>query len=265
MDRKCTVIIDGNVVQIDPQLLFQRLTLAAKSAHDVKVVFKYELCSYPPALFESLFLLREAQKPVLADAMWVLLQSTDIVGVNGVVQYMLYGGALLQHIPWKKGATYDEILSMYAEYVTKKYGQAIVLFDGYLNSSIKDTTHQRCLKSKLGATISFTENMHLTMTRREFLTNKVNKQRFVNMLGEALEKRSCRSCYASADADSPIVHKTIESAANTDTILLVMIQVCLSYCVIMQAWIHVAYISDQKQEEILSVVEFGIYSLLKSS
>ena len=205
MDRKCTVTMDGNVVQIDPQLLFQRLTLAAKSAHDLKVVFKYELCSYPPALFESPLLLSEAQKPVLVDAMWALLQPSDIVGVNGEVQYMLDGRALLQRIPWKKGATYDEILSMYAEYDTKKYGQAIVVFDGYLNSSTKDMTHQRFLKSKLGATVSFTQNKHLTMTKREFLTNNFNKQRFVNKLGEALEKRSCRSCYASVDADLLIV------------------------------------------------------------
>ena len=58
------------------------------------------------------------------------------------------------------------------------------------------------------------------MTKREFLKNKINKQRFVNMLCEALEKRSCRSCYASTDADLLIVQKAIESAANTDTILV---------------------------------------------
>ena len=94
MNRNSTVTIDGNVVQIDPQLLFQWLTLAAKSAHDLK-----ELCSYPPALFKSPLLLCEAQKPVLADAMWALLQPPDIVGVNGEVQYVLDGGALLQRIP----------------------------------------------------------------------------------------------------------------------------------------------------------------------
>ena len=40
------------------------------------------------------------------------------------------------------------------------------------------------------------------------------------MLGEALEKCSCRSCYASADADLLIVQKAIESAVNTDNILV---------------------------------------------
>ena len=68
MDMKSSIKIDGNTVQIDPQLLFQRLALAAKATQDLESVFKYELCSYPPALFESPLLLREAQKPALADA-----------------------------------------------------------------------------------------------------------------------------------------------------------------------------------------------------
>ena len=99
--------------------------------HDLEAVFKYELCSYPPALFESPLLLHEAQKPVLADAIWSLLQTPNIPDVSGQVQYVLDGGALLQRIPWKKGAKYSEILGTYTEYVTRKYGQAIVV----LNSS----------------------------------------------------------------------------------------------------------------------------------
>ena len=90
MDIKSSVKIDGNIVQIDPQLLFQPLTLAARATHDVEAVFKYELCNYPPALFESLLLLREAQKPVLADAIRALLQPPDIPGVSGEVQYVLH-------------------------------------------------------------------------------------------------------------------------------------------------------------------------------
>ena len=53
MDMKSAIKIDGNTIQIDPQLLFQRLALAAKATHDLEAVFKYELCSYPPALFET--------------------------------------------------------------------------------------------------------------------------------------------------------------------------------------------------------------------
>ena len=169
MDMKSSIRIDGNTVQIDPQLLFQRLALAAKATQDLEAVFNYELCSYPPALFESPFLLREAQKPVLADAIWSLLQTPNIPAVSSQVHYVLDGGALLQRIPWKKGVTYSEILGTCTEYVTRKYGHAIVVFDGYLNSSTKDMTHQRSLKLKIGATVIFTGKKHLTMTKSEFL------------------------------------------------------------------------------------------------
>ena len=62
--------------------------------------------------------------------------------------------------------------------------------------------------------------MHLTMTKSEFLMNKINKQRFVNMLGETLEKNNCKSYYASADADLLIVKKAVGSATTMKTVLV---------------------------------------------
>ncbi|XP_062523628.1 uncharacterized protein LOC134198281 [Corticium candelabrum] len=62
LDTKNAVKVDGIAVQIDPQLLFQRLTIiAAKATENFEDVFRYELCSYPPALFDSSLLLREPQ------------------------------------------------------------------------------------------------------------------------------------------------------------------------------------------------------------
>ena len=71
---KSAVKIDGVAVQIDLQLLFQRLTIATRATDNLKDVFQYELCSYPPALFDSTLLLWEPQKPVLANANWDLLK-----------------------------------------------------------------------------------------------------------------------------------------------------------------------------------------------
>ena len=52
------------------QLLFQRLlVVAANKFMDLQDLFKYELCSYPAALFETTFVPRQADKPVLADAL----------------------------------------------------------------------------------------------------------------------------------------------------------------------------------------------------
>ena len=87
LGTKSAVKIDGVSVQIDPQLLFQRLVIAAKASDNLEYVFKYELCSYPPALFDSAQLLREPQKPVLANAIWALL-SPDRPDITGEVQYV---------------------------------------------------------------------------------------------------------------------------------------------------------------------------------
>ena len=111
LDTNCQVRIDGATIQIDPQLLFQRLTIAAKATESLQEIFKYELCSHPPTLFDSSLLLREPQKPVLANAIWKLVEP-DIPTVPSEVQYLLDGGALLQRIPWTQGATYHDICTL---------------------------------------------------------------------------------------------------------------------------------------------------------
>ncbi|EDO31725.1 predicted protein [Nematostella vectensis] len=70
---KISVKVGDSTIQIDPQLLFQRLSFVATGGNygDPKAFFEYEMCSFPPLLFDSSLLLRKAKKPVLADAIWV--------------------------------------------------------------------------------------------------------------------------------------------------------------------------------------------------
>ncbi|KXJ07029.1 hypothetical protein AC249_AIPGENE22875 [Exaiptasia diaphana] len=53
LNSRNTVKIGKEDVQIDPQLLFQRLVLACDTADDMESMFKYELCTYPSSLFEA--------------------------------------------------------------------------------------------------------------------------------------------------------------------------------------------------------------------
>ena len=131
-------------VQIDPQLIFQRLlVVAANKGMDLQEVFKYELCGYPATFFDSTFAPREADKPVLADALWNKVKLSKMSQPNQPL-YVLDGGALLHRIPWKHGATFGEICSSYVYYVCNKYGRCIVVFDGYCDGpSVKDATHLR--------------------------------------------------------------------------------------------------------------------------
>lgn len=70
-----SISVRGETVQVDPQLLFQRLTVFALDKHeDPKSAFEYELCSYPPALFDSSAIPRQANKSVLAKTMFEMYQ-----------------------------------------------------------------------------------------------------------------------------------------------------------------------------------------------
>jgi len=221
LGMKSSVKIDGEQVQVDPQLLFQRLITVAQTAEELESAFKYELCSYPPALFDSSLQLREAHKPVFADAIWDLLGSDVPADIpNDGQQYVLDGGALVQRIPWSRGSTYRDICHQYTDYVTKKYGDAIVVFDGYESTNTKDMTHQRRSKGNAGTTVTFTADMRLTMKKEQFLANRQNKQRFIFMLSEELQKKNCETHHASGDADLLIVLKAVQSATVTNTVLV---------------------------------------------
>ena len=113
----------------------------------------------------------------------VQCQQTDIPKDN---QYVFDGVDFLHKIPWVKGSTYLEISKSYRNYVLSKYGEAIVVFDGYDLASTKDLTHNRCSKDKRGPLVTFTPKMCLTSTKELFLSIKQNKQKFISVLGAEL-------------------------------------------------------------------------------
>ena len=131
---KAAVTVDDESVQVDPQLLFQRLSLIATngSKADPASYFEYELCTHPPALFDRSSLPWEADKPALADALWKRVDNEKEV-LPDSVHYVLDGGALLQRLPWSRGETFDTVWKRYVNYVTSKYGKATIVFDGYAN------------------------------------------------------------------------------------------------------------------------------------
>ena len=159
-------------INIDPQLLFQRLVTAGTRNDNLAEVFEYELCSFPPALFEN----RTTPRASLADALWKLMPP-DIPNPSGDVQYILDGGALLHRIAWNRGSTYYDICQAYVKYVTSHYGRAVVVFDGYHEGpSTKEATHRRrSLKHTVTATVHVSGSMVFQGIRDDFLSNAVNK------------------------------------------------------------------------------------------
>ena len=54
LNSKLRLSVGGGGVQIDPKVLFQRLLLIAiNQSVDLATVFNYELCAYPPSLFDA--------------------------------------------------------------------------------------------------------------------------------------------------------------------------------------------------------------------
>ena len=68
---KTAVQFKNGKVQVDQQLLFQRLSMIATSGRydNPEALFKYKMSSSPTALFNASLLPRQANKPALADSM----------------------------------------------------------------------------------------------------------------------------------------------------------------------------------------------------
>lgn len=183
VNAKNALVIDGEIVSIDPQLLFQRLILVMRDMDDneIRNVFKHELSQKPSALFGELGFLREASKSSLYDTLW------SKVGCNmgnetspSYCHYVLNGHSLINKIPWQKNETFDAICLKYTKYIAQFEHPTIVFEKKYdLTPSIKDEIHLRRTKGVPGKDILFTENMLLNSKKESFLSNKSNIQRFI--------------------------------------------------------------------------------------
>lgn len=216
-----TVKVKGESVRVDPQLIFQRLvTIGEHSDDDLMSLFKYELCSYPPALFDASSLPLQANKAALADALWKAIEEEQRLP-TGDVQYVLDGGALLHRLPWPRGSTFDGLCEQYVKYVTQKYGTATVVFDGYTEEpTTKDVTHLRRTGAGPGVAVHFSGSMILQSKKEEFLANEANKQRFIHFLSDKLERAGCFTLHAKHDADLLIVQTAVAAARTKDSVLV---------------------------------------------
>ena len=218
-----TSTVDADI-EIDPALLFQRMmTVAASSDMNLADIMHYELCAFPPALFESRSMLRKADKSQLAHA--ILKKSdelrTEVVEIQSTDQYVIDGGSLLQRIPWHKHDTYENIANSYATFTLQHYGKAIIVFDGYDDSpSIKDMTHRRRRNSQMSTAVKFTKDMKFVGQKDKFLSNDKNKQLIILLIAEKLRKHGCTVQHAVGDADVDIVRAAILSSEHSSTTII---------------------------------------------
>lgn len=234
MSDRSAIKSNGEKFSLDTQLLFQRLTSAARHLDDISEIFKYELCSVPASLFDNNGFPREAKKSTLADTLWNDGNSCSDSFSEGMV-YVIDGGSLIQKIPWVKGSTFHLICSQYREFIRKRYSKAVVVFDGYIDGpNTKDITHLRRNKGAVGTNVAFSFDTPFRSKKETFLNNSVNKQKFISMLSECLVADGVQVRQASEDADCLIVETAIELAdqsnvtvvgEDTDVLVLLLFHV----------------------------------------
>ncbi len=144
MNCRTSANIGGETIQIDSELLFQRLIATNPNPDDLPVLFQYKLCSYPPSLFDKNALPREATKSLLSNELWNIAEKVNKSKPLDSCSFVLDGGALLHRLPWTKGKTYGEICQVYVDHLETRYGKKVsIVFDGYETPSTKDVAHMR--------------------------------------------------------------------------------------------------------------------------
>lgn len=88
---------------------------------------------------------------------------------------------------------------------------------------------------KSATTVTFTDDMKLTMKKDHFLSNSSNKQCFINMLSSYLQKGNCQTCHLQAAADHLIV-QLWKVQERWTLCSLGMTLISLFYCVITWKW-----------------------------
>ena len=231
---------------IDPALLFQRFLVVSQTG-DLRLddVMSYELCLYPMSLFEGKDILRQADKPQLAEAIRNYVKTKSDNGVMQTVpvteHYVLDGGSLLHRLKWTEGSTYSSIADHYASFTVEHYGRVIVVFDGYEDGpSIKDCTHQRRSQKLKANKVNITEVTQFVGKKENFLSNGANKQALIQLIMEGMRQNGCDVIQAEGDADVEIAKAAINMSAfrpttrigeDTDLLVLLLYHAEVSKCI----------------------------------
>lgn len=221
MHSKNTIMIDGDPVTIDPQLLFQRLILliGKMDEEQLRDVFKYELSQRPSALFDEQGFMRYGESTSLDNALFKTVGAGPIESIN-VDRHVICGNFLINTVAWKKAKTYDEILNDYVTYVLQ-YTNPVIVFDSYTSEpSIQDEFNLRKNNGVAGVKIVFTGNMLCSTKKEIFLINKLNKQRFTDMLSEKLIANGWTVLKANNNLNVSITKTVIQYAASDNIIVI---------------------------------------------
>lgn len=202
---------ENTAVKIDTQLLFQKISVLLRgNAEMTKKGLNYELTPVPLSLFDEKGWMRTSAKSEL----YALFTPTNLYqSLLADCQFVVDGGWLLRQITWPHGKTFSEILQLYRSYILRYFrDDAVVIFDGYKNDVIGVKSYERLRRREkfVAADIDIGLDKMVTSTKDKFLSNVVNKFKFVKLLSEYLMSENISTKVAEEDADALIINTAVE-------------------------------------------------------
>lgn len=197
-----TLTVQDDVIPIEPNLIFQRISLIKATPEEKKHFFEYELSPYPQTLFDECGF----RKNNKSDLYTYFEEITENLHDTEKFGYVIDGGMLLHQTKWKTGQMFSEIMDHYIKILKKTYGQCIcVVFDGYNTPSIKAWERNRRKKNYFCAEYNINYSSKLQVAQEKFLSNSKNKARFIELFKARLIENNIFCTQAEGDADRLIV------------------------------------------------------------
>jgi hypothetical protein len=208
--------------EIDASKLFQRLVILAYSQRSLQLsdVFNFELTVYPASLFKS-GLMRKPDKPALLRNYCTGLMSSPSLHCSF---FVVDGGCLLHKVRWLMGSTFGDLVSCYATFVARHFGnKAWIVFDGYTSGpTTKDHEHSRrtSKKASVAPDVHFDSCSVVTFDQEAFLSNASNKQRFISLLAQHLQDCSYHIRQSEGDADVDIAAVAVHLSRQGNAVVV---------------------------------------------
>ena len=169
---------------------------------------KYELATFPTALFDDSCMMREVKKEIIAEHLWKKVPYCS---------YVLDGGALLH----KLGDAFAGIIDQTVQHVKTIYKHSntkdvTVVFHHNGGPSMKDHTHIRRTGGVQGVTINFMLKTMFCTNKKTFMPNHFNSQTFINMLSSKLVENEIFVKHLSGGAVYLIALTATETVKNNN-------------------------------------------------
>lgn len=200
---------NDKVIDIEPLLLFQRITLNLDCKSDMKRYLHFELAPFPLSLF-SIDGMRKTNKSAFCNFFKTVSEPQN----NTNMSYVIDGGFLLNVVQWQRNEIVHDIIDKYTKFITANFTKnSIIVFDGYSDEGTKSAERLRRKNCAAGRKFNIDFNTKISVSQRDFFLHDSNKAQLINLFVQKLEEKGqYRSKIAVEDADLLIVTTAIKEA-----------------------------------------------------